>query len=73
MQKHIVTADEKQKVADYKFDVLYAKASSSISEINEQMAATDAHIAVLTELTASGGKKTTGGNKRSNTSAAITN
>ena len=42
VQKHIVAADEKQKVADYKFDNLNAKASTSISEVSSKLAATDA-------------------------------
>ena len=56
VQQHIVATDEKQKVADYKFDDLYAKVSTSISNVNTKLAATDAHIAVLTELASSGGK-----------------
>ena len=56
VQGHILAAEEKQKVADGKFADLYAKASISKSEVDSKIAATDAHIAVLTELTSSGGK-----------------
>ena len=62
MQRHIVAADEKQKIADGKFADLYSKASVSISEVNGRLAAIDAQIAALTALTSSGGKGK-GGNK----------
>ena len=62
IQLHVLAADEKRKVADGKFAGLYAKASTSISEVQGRLAAADAQIAALAALTPSGGKGK-GGNK----------